>query len=142
IVNSVDGASRRSIEGGRRALQLFQEDELPPTYHYMGGNEFTGYSCKHPGCTQTPRKTYKLPSRVTKHARNHYKPVICPICPERRAEQGDMKKHVQIYHRSLATDLGISGEAMPCPLCRCIISNSRKDNFKRHMRDSHGLERD
>ncbi|KAI3573488.1 hypothetical protein IWW34DRAFT_756424 [Fusarium oxysporum f. sp. albedinis] len=108
----------------------------------MRGNESTGYSCIYSGCTQSPRRTYILLSRVTKHARNHYRPVICPVCPGERVEQGDTKKHYQVSHRSLATDLSIPGKAMSCSLCRCIMPNSRKDNFKRHMRDSHGLEWD
>ncbi|KAI1053452.1 hypothetical protein LB506_012542 [Fusarium annulatum] len=140
-VNSVSGASVRSNKERRQPRKLFQEDKLPPINDYVHGSKLTGYFCKHPAC-KTPHKTHKLASRVKKHARNHYKPVICPVCPEKRAEQQDMKKHVQVYHNFLATILGIPGESLPCSICREAISNSRKDNFKRHMRNSHGIEMD
>lgn len=53
-----------------------------------------------------------------------------------------MERHVRVYHPSLAAILGISGEYLHCSICPKAISNGRKDNFKRHMSDSHRLEID
>ncbi|KAH6968071.1 hypothetical protein DER45DRAFT_545382 [Fusarium avenaceum] len=114
---------------------------MPPIDQYAKGVNGEGWFCVHPECKQSPRQKYKLPSLVTKHARNHIQPVLCPSCPARAAQQGDMKRHVQVWHPSLAVQLGIPGQTLTCELCNVTISNSREDNLTKHMENIHGIIR-
>lgn len=136
---------------------IFEECEMPPIDQYAKGVKGEGWFCVHPRCKQSPRQKYKSPSFVTwvrklrerlscadkirKHARNHIQPVICPYCPVRAAQQADMKKHVRVWHPSLAAQLGIPGQTLTCELCNISISNSRGDNLIKHMENIHGINR-
>ncbi|KAK7420619.1 hypothetical protein QQZ08_010311 [Neonectria magnoliae] len=123
-----------------RAGQLFREKELPPSSLYQGQSQDGHYFCTYENCKQNPKKSYDFPSKLRKHARNHFKPVQGPECTEERAEQNDMIDHVRVAHPFLAEKLGIAGETLVCPHCGAEVRNSREDNTSRHVGRFHTVE--
>ncbi|KAH7111015.1 hypothetical protein B0J13DRAFT_273818, partial [Dactylonectria estremocensis] len=134
-----DGAISQPICRSRPG-QLFLEKELPPSSLYQGQSQDGQYFCTYQDCRQYPKKSYNIPSKLRKHARNHFKSVQCPECTIEKAEQKDMRDHVRIAHPSLAEALGIAGETLICPHCGAKISNCREDNMSRHVTRFHTAE--
>lgn len=68
----------------------------------------------------------------SKHMKQHVKPVLCPKCEERRAEQRDMQRHFEV-HQPQATR-----PRFHCPYCDSQFT--REDNVPRHLQSAHGVE--
>ncbi|KAK0612077.1 hypothetical protein B0T14DRAFT_571912 [Immersiella caudata] len=71
---------------------------------------------------------------LTKHYRNHTKPVRCLVadCSHGSAEKKDMHRHMWTNHPSEAEMLGIPGTRIHCPASECPYNTKRPDNMKRH----------
>lgn len=105
------------------------------------------YFCTSEGCSQKPQKLYhtlcrlrygKEGNRVVisrilmltrKHAHHHFPPLQCPECSNERAEQKDMKRHVQDSHPKNAETLGTGGETLTYSQCGMKPQNSHGDNL-------------
>ncbi|KAK3317476.1 hypothetical protein B0T19DRAFT_292886 [Cercophora scortea] len=102
-----------------------------------GGGGDKPFRCdfKFPGCDKAFDQQYKL----TKHQKNHKRPLTCDICPPGTkgfAENKDLNRHMWIYHPAHAEAQGIPKEEDECPKPGCNY-RGRTDNVKRHMK-KHG----
>lgn len=66
-----------------------------------------------------------------RHIKRHVKPVLCPYCPMRSAEQRDMRNHVDTHKHQ---DARIR---FPCPVCGQKFT--LQYNNLRHQNQAHGV---
>jgi hypothetical protein len=77
---------------------------------------------------------------LTKHYRNHSKPVYCLSagCTNHFAENKDMHRHMWAHHPMEAEQLHLPGGArIHCPEVSCVYKTNRTDNLKRHCEKMH-----
>jgi hypothetical protein len=117
----------------RDGVVTFDTQELPDKDCFVEQMDGT-FRCSWPKC-QTQLKEGQPRGESNKHLRKHVRPVLCPCCSERRAEQRGMKRHVISSHYSLAMALNLDMSRTWCPLCE--RSYTRYDNCLRHMRKKH-----
>ena len=67
--------------------------------------------------------------------RVHYRPVKCSWCDKTGANQGDIRRHVELYHRERAYERWIVTGPFSCDLC--LQEFPRKDNLQKHVRNQH-----
>lgn len=85
---------------------------------------------KCPECPKEFSENYKL----TKHMRNHTRPLKCHICPKGEAQQKGMNRHLWTKHPEYAKANKIPKDKKICPDC---TYEGRSDNFKRHVATKH-----
>ncbi|KAH8886955.1 hypothetical protein GQ53DRAFT_330020 [Thozetella sp. PMI_491] len=105
------------------AEEIAQEDSSTPPY-----------LCPEMGCGERfPRKC-----DLTKHRRNHDRPVHCPIqsCEVKKSQNKDLYRHIWTCHKKYAEDNNIPKEQDTCMTCGSV---GRRDNVKRH-RELYGHE--
>ncbi|KAE9363184.1 hypothetical protein N431DRAFT_357463 [Stipitochalara longipes BDJ] len=76
-------------------------------------------------------KTYSRQYELTKHRRNHTKPLRCHLCPEGFAQQKDLDRHFWVHHESYAQFQNIPDPSEVCQVCG---HRARGDNLKRHQK--------
>ncbi|KAH8774157.1 hypothetical protein BGZ57DRAFT_982598 [Hyaloscypha finlandica] len=77
---------------------------------------------------------------LTKHERNHTKPLSCEVCQKSKAQQKDLNRHYWSHHRSYAQSHNIQRVLKECDDCGL---EARSDNLKRHQQNAkHGEYRD
>lgn len=69
--------------------------------------------------------------------RVHVRPVKCSWCEETGANQADIRRHAELYHKERALERWILIGPFPCDLCGTEFT--RKDNLQKHVRIQHGL---
>lgn len=95
------------------------------------------FACTFPGCG----KQYSLQSELKHHVRHHEKPVACQACPRSFPTTKDLRRHINSVHETTRT--------WYCTVVGCKFSKistggvggksfTRKDNWRRHMKDIHG----
>ncbi|KAH8760949.1 hypothetical protein F5882DRAFT_523089 [Hyaloscypha sp. PMI_1271] len=106
-------------------------ENTPQQEHRVSSADFR---CEY--CGREFSKQYEL----TKHERNHTKPLSCEICHERKAQRKDLDRHYRTEHPSYAQSHNIPEISKKCEDCGL---KARSDNLKRHQRNAkHGEYRD
>jgi len=99
-------------------------------------SELTSESLQCEYCQKGFSKQYEL----TKHLRNHTRPLQCEVCPEGRyggaAQLKDLYRHYWSTHRLYAKEHNIPQDYESCPDCDY---DGRKDHVKRHRRNQHSM---
>jgi len=88
------------------------------------------FRCKH--C----ERTFPKQCLLTRHLRNHTKPLSCQLCPSGEhgvAQFKDLHRHYWSNHRLYAEENMIPKEWDNCPNPNCDYEG-RKDNVKRHQK--------
>ncbi|KAL2065730.1 hypothetical protein VTL71DRAFT_3400 [Oculimacula yallundae] len=95
---------------------------------------FSLISCEFPDCD----RTFTLPCHYNRHKKSHTHPIQCPICGRGFETPKDVKRHHNDIHdttkvffchvRGCKYERGGGGKGFP-----------RKENWKRHLRNRHGL---
>ncbi|KAH8589270.1 hypothetical protein B0O99DRAFT_600067 [Bisporella sp. PMI_857] len=107
-------------------------ESLPPADTSLGptGN-YSSRPLECPNCGKEFSKNHEL----TKHMKNHVKPLICAVCQSSgAAEKKDLHRHYWVHHPEYARENGIPKEEKTCPDCG---HTGRSDNIKRHWGTCH-----
>lgn len=93
-------------------------------------------TCTFPGCGKTFAKVFEL----NHHARYHLKSKPCPIpsCLESFATTKDLNRHINSVHQTTKKYYCTVHGCKYSKVSSTGASFSRKDNWRRHMRDRHG----
>ncbi|KUJ17554.1 uncharacterized protein LY89DRAFT_718232 [Mollisia scopiformis] len=106
-----------------------------PTFNTPISATRSGFTC----CNQL----FRTRAEYNRHERYHKRPVGCPRCPLRFGTTTDLDRHINDVHER--TSVWHCAE-VACKHSRTSSGRgfSRKDNWRRHMRNAHGVnvERD
>ncbi|KAH9897395.1 hypothetical protein F4778DRAFT_743441 [Xylariomycetidae sp. FL2044] len=107
----------------------FEEEAMPSLADLLPWSDGQ-YYCWEQGCG----KGYPRKRDLTKHLRQHYKPVFCPVegCPSRAAEQRDMERHVQTHNIGAKDKSLRARKEYTCKSCGKKFT--RTDNLQRHQK--------
>ncbi|PLN83961.1 hypothetical protein BDW42DRAFT_163931 [Aspergillus taichungensis] len=107
---------------------------MPSYDHIRASAEDGKFHCPHEGGYVCPA-AYGQKGRLRKHMRVHVRPVICPWCETTGANQVDIRRHVELYHRERALERWIVIGPFSCD--QCPKEFTRKDNLQKHVRNQH-----
>jgi len=115
-----------SLDNAPDALDALGNEGMDTEEDFVANGSFV---CDQRGCD----KVFPRQCDLTKHQRNHSRPISCQFCPRSEfkgvAQNKDLYRHYWIKHPEWAAANNIPKEEATCPRCG---KTKRSDNIKRH----------